>query len=228
MNTERHRGCFYNIQDETHFRFQLDYETTLKSFLQQEDVTMIKQLRLSQDSVIFKSLLIAGFLLSLLMSNPVRGEGTCDSYIVDQPRIPVNNAGAIVLPSGILGCLTQGTVSPILQYTLFNHTLSQAIQKTLDLTPDVRVPYVAAKEKFDWGICELTKSFQAALVLVLLPQLSQNRQNGGTQEPGACAAKQHQALAMAQAFQSTAACGNSSDEGFDPNIIAVITAVRCS
>ncbi len=92
MNTERHRGCFYNIQDETHFRFQLDYETTLKSFLQQEDVTMIKQLRLSQDSVIFKSLLIAGFLLSLLMSNPVRGEGTCESYIVDQPRIPVNNA----------------------------------------------------------------------------------------------------------------------------------------
>ena len=75
---------------------------------------------------------------------------------------------------------------------------------------------------------EVTKSFQAALVLVLLPQLSQNRQNGGTQEPGACAAKQQQALAMAQAFQSTAACGNSSDEGFDPNIIAVITAVRCS
>ncbi len=189
---------------------------------------MIKQLRLSQDSVIFKSLLIAGFLLSLFMSNQVRGEGTCQSYIVDQPRITFNNAGAILLPPEILGCLTQGTVSPVLQVALFNHTLNQAIQKTLDLTPNVRVPYVAAKEKFEWGICELTKTFQAALVLALLPQISQIRENGGTRDPGACAAKQQQALAMAQAFQGGARCGNSDEDGFDPNIIAVINAARCS
>lgn len=189
---------------------------------------MNKQLRVSQDSVIFKSLLIVGFLLSLFMSNPVRGEGTCQSYIEDQRSIPFNTAGAIILPPSILSCLTEGTVSPVLQFTLFNHILNQAVQKTVDLTPNVRVPYVVAKKNFERGICQLTKIFQAAVVLVLLPQLSRNNQNGGSPDPAACRAKQQQALIMAQAFSNTAACGNSNEEGFDSNILRIIDSARCS
>jgi len=183
---------------------------------------MYKQLRLQLDSIFIKVILLVGFLLSLFLSSPARAESILQ-YIQSLQSIPVTSGGATVIPSSVLLGLTQGALSPVAQYVLVNNIVTNAVNDGVNQTPDARLPFVNAKTRFEEKICAVTKSFQTALVVALLPQTSSIRENGGSSDPGVRQAKQQQALAMAQAFAGAGSCNPaSSASGFDPNIITVL------
>lgn len=183
---------------------------------------MIKQLRIQHNSFFIKVMLLGGFLLSLFISGPARAES-----VTDLGSISFSSGGAAQFTDRVLQSLQNGSVSPVLQYVLLNNTMTQAIEQSLAQTPDTRLPYTAALEKFNWGICNLTKSFQTSMVLTLLPQTSANRQSGGSNDPLVRQAKLQQALSMATEFSKDRGCdnSNSNDSGFDSAILRLLQSL---
>lgn len=188
---------------------------------------MIKQLRIKHESFIIKVMLLGGFLLSLFISGPARAENTT-YWIASLGSIGFTQGGTAQLPDYVLQSLKQGSVSPVMQYVLLNNTMNQAIEQSLSQTPDARLPYTAALEKYNWGLCNLNKAFQTSMVLSLLPQTSSVSYNGGSSDAGVRAARQQQALMMAQALSDTKGCdsANSNDSGFDVAILRLIESIQ--
>jgi hypothetical protein len=187
---------------------------------------MIKQLRIQHNSFFIKVMLLGGFLLSLFISGPARAQSV-DDWISSLGSISFSSGGAAQFTDGVLQSLQNGSVSPVLQYVLLNNTMTQAIEQSLAQTPDTRLPYTAALEKFNWGICNLTKSFQTSMVLTLLPQTSANSKRGGSNDPGVRQAKLQQALSMATEFSKDRGCdnSNSNDSGFDSAILQLLQSL---
>ncbi len=183
---------------------------------------MLQLLKQQQDSFLFKVLLLGAFLIALFLSNPVKAESV-NSLIYSANNIQSNAEGAQFLPVSVLQSMTSGQVSPVGQFVVLRNLMIQAVRKSTQEGPGDRTPYAIAKEKFDWGLCNVTKAFQNALVVSLLPQMSAIRQNGGSNDPGVRQAKQQQALAMAQAFAGVEGCDHDgNDTGFDSNILNAI------
>lgn len=192
---------------------------------------MIEQQRIKQNSFFIKVMLLGGFLLSLFVSGPARAQ-TVNDWIASLGSIGFTQGGAAQIPTGVLQSLQNGSVSPVMQYVLLNSTLNQAIQQSLSQTPDARLPYTAALEKYNWGICNIQKSFQTNMLLVMLPKSSQVTQNGGSSSDQVRATYLAIALSMAQRYLDPShpenkGCdpNNSSDLGFDSNILQFLQSL---
>lgn len=161
------------------------------------------------------------FIMSLLIfAAKLRAEANPTSYIANLGQVPVNNTGAAFIPPPVMGAMTDGKISPIMQFVLINHVLDSCIKATLQNPPGRRTPYVAAKKQYDEGICKIQKCFQQGMVLGLIGQTSDKPKNGGSADPAERQSSANLGLMFAMTSQKED-CGGSG-AGMDPNMIQML------
>lgn len=110
-----------------------------------------------------------------------------------------------------------------MEFVLVDHVFNQCVINTYKTIPARRDPFVVAAQKFAYGVCEIKKCFQNAMVMVLLPQMSCNPNVGGSQDPQQRQGAQQSALLLLQVFQKDPACdGSNGGNAIDPNLILLI------
>ncbi len=135
-------------------------------------------------------------------------------FISDLGPPAFSNAGGVFLPLSVVDGLKQGSVSPIMQFVLVQHTINSCTKNVLSKTPGIRDPYTVALATFQWGVCFMTSCLKNVLLLQMIPLLSQNYGDATDQ-----ASAKQQGLVMAQAFQRQEGCGAQGDAGIDPAIL---------
>lgn len=168
---------------------------------------MYEQLKNSNDSFVFRILLVTAFLLSLWVSNSAQAEMTVNEYIQSVPLVPVANSGAPTIPLGIATTIASGGVPPVLLYVYVNQVLSSAVKKAQEVKPNYRTPYVIAKEKFDTGQCIVHAAFKNEMILIDLPLIA-NRTSANA-DPNAKLIYET-LLGLTQGFKDQAGCDSSN------------------
>ena len=195
---------------------------------------MIKQLRFHhygsriKNSLLGRALILGAFLLSLMLSSPARAESDLlNNFWGGINQINFNQSGASFIPLNVVQPMSNGDISPLLQYVALNKLLNKAIKDAMAKTPAPRDPYVVAKQKWDFGICQLTQTYKTMQVMVMLPQMSNQKQNGGSNDVAIRQAALTQALALAQAMAGSKGCDpNSNDSGFDSQFLNFLQGIR--
>lgn len=163
-------------------------------------------------------------ILSLFISTSARAERPGDtnpySYIVNQGQIAFSQGGGAFLPISVLQGLQQGSLSPVMQFVLVNQVMNQCITKVLQQVPYRRDGFVIANKKFTQGFCKIRKCFDEAMLLEILPQMSQNANFGGSPDAQNRASAQQMGLVLAQSFQKDTGCTAGADNGLDPSLLA--------
>lgn len=165
---------------------------------------------ITADTKIWKLLILVGFVL--LPCAEVKAEtGNAYNWISQLGRITFSQGGAAFLPGGVVSAVSQGSISPIMQFVLVNSMMNQCIKNTFPQYPRRRDPFPLAAAKFANGLCLIKKCFQQGMLLMILPQLSGASRYGGQsgQQGG-----QQMGAVLAQAFtKKDDACGGGSDPG---------------
>ncbi len=162
-------------------------------------------------------------LLSPFISLEAWGETSANDWIARLGNITFSTAGGVFLPSSVLQGLSQGKVSPIMQFVVANHTMNACIENVAKYAPDRKDPFVVATAKFNSGVCRIKKCFQTQMLLLLLPALSDVPKYGGSTNGQSKSGNSALGVALAQGFQKDELC-DKSGQGIDPALIGLFTA----
>ncbi len=140
---------------------------------------------------------------------------SASGWISDLGSATFSDAGGMFLPLSVIDGMKSGSLSPIIQFALINHTIDQCTKQAISKTPDVRAPFVVAQATFVWGVCLMQSCLKNILLMQLIPLLSQKY---GTQSDQQSA--QQQGAVLAQSFQQAPGCNGAGDSGIDPMLAA--------
>lgn len=132
-------------------------------------------------------------------------------WIGDLGPAAFNDAGGVFLPLSVLEGMRDGSLAPIQQFALVQHTVNSCTKEALSKTPDIRAPYVVAAATFKWGVCLMSSCLKNILLLQLIPLLS-NRYGTDSDRQSA----KTQGAVLAQAFSQQEGCDGAGNSGIDP------------
>ena len=146
--------------------------------------------------------------------------GDINDYLAKLGPMTFSQGGGAFLPINVLSGMSQGKVSPIVQFYITNDMINKCAKDVMaNGSPSQTEPYVSAKAKWDKAQCKMTKCYNQAYLTSLLPQMSSNTAYGGSSDAGQREANKNLGLVLAQAFQKQDKC-TDGDDGMDPQLIA--------
>lgn len=125
-----------------------------------------------------------------------------------------SSSGGVFLPLSVVSGMKEGSISPIMQFVLVQHTINSCTKNVISKTPGIRDPYTVAVATFKWGVCFMTSCLKNVMLLQLIPLLS-NKYGSDTDQ----AAAKQQGATIAAAFGQQEGCGAAGDPGLDPALI---------
>ncbi|MFM8312797.1 MAG: hypothetical protein ACKOA8_00770, partial [Deltaproteobacteria bacterium] len=88
------------------------------------------------DSLLGRALILGAFLLSLMLSSPARAESDpLNGFWGGINQINFNQSGASFIPLTVVQPMSNGDISPLLQYVALNKLLNKSIKEAMARTP---------------------------------------------------------------------------------------------
>ena len=167
-----------------------------------------------------RKLAILFFLLTGFLHAEQNSGLDLSSFLSQNGPLSFSSGGTASLPAGILSGMSNGKVSPIIQFYITNDIINKCAKDVLAKgTPAMLDPYVAADFKWKAAQCKLEKCYQQAWLVSILPQLSSNEAYGGSSDPGQRDSSKNLGLVLGQVFQKKGDCVDG-DDGIDPQLLA--------
>lgn len=154
------------------------------------------------------------FIFSILVTLRAFAETSVQSYIKSMPNVQVSDKGGVFLPPAVYKAMGSNQVSDVQQFALAQNIMNSCVRKVISAPFDQRTPYVEAAKAFENGKCRISRCYQQAMLVSLLPMLVGNKAGGGST----------QAL-MAQALQGSQSdtCAGSGP-AFDSGLVNFVKA----